>query len=139
MNFCPFCGAQINKKGNYCTKCGEKLPTSTEKNKSMSPEVFNLFKKGANLQAEGKVEEAIEYYDAALKLNPNVEEILFSKQTALQLLERDDRYRRKKIQEEKPESQQRLLNIFYEVEEIIKDSLNDILSFSEEIKIEKED
>lgn len=139
MKYCPFCGAQIKGVGKFCTKCGKKLDTSENESLPMSREALELFRKGANLQAEGKPEEAIEYYDAALKINPNVKEILFSKQTALQLLERDDRYLRNKIMKEQPQSQQKLLNIFYKVEEIIKSSLKDIPSFKEEITFKRED
>ena len=139
MKYCPFCGAQIKDIGKFCTKCGKKLAASENKSLPMSREALELFRKGANLQAAGKPEEAIEYYDAALKINPNVKEILFSKQTALQLLERDDRYLRNKISKEKPQSQQKLLNIFYEVEEIIKSSFKDIPLFKKDINIAQED
>lgn len=139
MKYCPFCGSQIKRVGKFCTSCGKKFPTLAEKNTHMSPEVFNLFVNGVFLQAEGRLKEAIEFYDAALKINPNIKEIQFNIEIARQLLERDDNYIRSKIMKEKPESQQRLLNVFYEVEEIVKSSLRGIPSFQEEIEFGKED
>jgi tetratricopeptide (TPR) repeat protein len=139
MSFCPFCNTKIKVTSKFCTSCGKRIPASTKKRMPLDPAAFILFKKGANLQAEGKLEEAIECYDAALKINPNSKEILFSKQTALHLLEKDVRYIRKRIIEEKPESQQKLLKISSDIEEIIKSSLNEIPSFKEDLIIGKED
>ena len=139
MSSCPFCGAKIEPKHKFCSSCGKKLPTSERFNLPFDPRAFALFSQGANLQQEGKIEEAIECYDAALKISPNAKEIIFSKQLALQLLESDDRYIRKRIMRDKPESQQKLLKIYSDIVEIINTSLNDFPSYKEEISLNKED
>jgi tetratricopeptide (TPR) repeat protein len=96
MNFCPFCGAQIKVKDKFCTSCGKEIPATVKKRVPFDQTVFTLFKKGENLHRQGKLKEAIECYNAALKINPNAKEILLKKQIALQLLERDNQYIRKK-------------------------------------------
>jgi tetratricopeptide (TPR) repeat protein len=111
FKFCEHCGRNVSLSGQLCARCGADLsgqqvvrssqgPTATQKT-SAAAQVTNEIAptqkrltagewndKGAALAKSGRNQEAIQYFDKALELDPKNVEALVNKGTALYALGR---------------------------------------------------